>query len=45
VLLMGAFLCLALSVIADLTRTNRILQEETLEQLKTIRFGDPKVSK
>jgi glycosyltransferase involved in cell wall biosynthesis len=42
VLLMGAFLCLALSVIADLTRTNRILQEETLEQIKTIRFGAPK---
>jgi glycosyltransferase involved in cell wall biosynthesis len=45
VLLMGAFLCLALSVIADLTRTNRILQEETLEQLRVIRFGDPKAGK
>ncbi|HSX06864.1 MAG TPA: glycosyltransferase family 2 protein [Candidatus Saccharimonadia bacterium] len=41
VALMGAFICLALSVIADLTRTNRILQEETLEQVKAIRFGDP----
>lgn len=39
VALMGAFICLALSVIADLTRTNRILQEETLEQIKAIRFG------
>jgi glycosyltransferase involved in cell wall biosynthesis len=38
-LLMGAFLCLALSVIADLTRTNRVLQEEALEQLKTMRYG------
>ena len=44
VLLMGAFLCLALSVIADLTRTNRILQEETLEQLKTIRYGAPQTT-
>ncbi len=40
VALTGAFLCLALSVIADLTRTNRILQEETLEQIKTLRYGD-----
>lgn len=38
-LLMGAFLCLALSVIADLTRTNRVLQEEALEQLKAMRYG------
>ena len=37
--LMGAFFSVALSVIADLTRTNRILQEETLEQIKTMRFG------
>jgi len=42
VLLMGAFICLALSVIADLNRTNRILQEETLEQLRTMRFGSVK---
>jgi len=41
VALMGAFICLALSVIADLTRTNRILQEEALEQIKAMRFGDP----
>jgi len=41
VALMGAFISLALAVIADLTRTNRILQEETLEQIKAMRFGDP----
>jgi glycosyltransferase involved in cell wall biosynthesis len=39
VLLMGAFLCLALSVIADLTRTNRVLQEETLEQIRAMRYN------
>jgi glycosyltransferase involved in cell wall biosynthesis len=39
--LTGAFLCLVLSVIADLTRTNRILQEETLEQIKTMRYSQP----
>lgn len=39
VLIMGAFICLALSVIADLSRTNRILQEETLEQIRTARYG------
>ncbi len=39
VALMGAFLTLALSVIADLLRTNRILQEEMLEQIRTQRFG------
>lgn len=39
--LIGAFLSLALSVIADLTRTNRVLQEEALEQIKAMRFGDP----
>jgi glycosyltransferase involved in cell wall biosynthesis len=36
-LLIGAFLSLALSVIADLNRTNRILQEETLEQINIFR--------
>ncbi len=41
-LLVGAFLCLALGVIADLIRTNRILHEETLEQIRAIRFGDGK---
>jgi glycosyltransferase involved in cell wall biosynthesis len=39
VILMGAFLCLVLNVVADLIRTNRILLEETLEQVKTNRFG------
>lgn len=39
VILMGAFLCLVLNVVADLIRTNRILLEETLEQIKTTRFG------
>jgi glycosyltransferase involved in cell wall biosynthesis len=42
VLLMGAFICLALAVIADLIRTNRILQEETLEQIRTARYGTEK---
>lgn len=41
-MLTGAFLCLALGVIADLTRTNRVLQEETLEQIKTMRYGAAK---
>jgi glycosyltransferase involved in cell wall biosynthesis len=40
VFLIGAFLCLALSVLADLIRTNRILLEETLEQVKAIRFDN-----
>ncbi|MDB5170198.1 MAG: family 2 glycosyl transferase [Candidatus Saccharibacteria bacterium] len=39
VFLFGAFLCLALSVIADIIRTNRILIEETLEQVKAQRFN------
>lgn len=38
-LLVGAFICVALAVIADLTRTNRVLQEETLEQLKAMRYS------
>jgi glycosyltransferase involved in cell wall biosynthesis len=37
--LVGAFLCLVLSVLADLIRTNRILHEETLEQIKYQRFN------
>lgn len=41
VALIGAFLCLALAVIADLIRTNRILHEETLEQLREMRYGEP----
>jgi hypothetical protein len=39
VFLIGAFMCLVLAVVADIIRTNRILQEETLEQLKAIRFS------
>jgi glycosyltransferase involved in cell wall biosynthesis len=39
VLLTSAFLCLALNIIADLIRINRVLNEETLEQIKRQRFG------
>lgn len=38
-LLVAAVLSFALAVIADLLRTNRILQEETLERLKEIQYG------
>lgn len=38
VLLTGAFLCFALLIISDLIRTNRILQEDSLEHLKRLRF-------
>lgn len=38
VLLTGAFLCFALVIVSDLIRTNRILQEETLEHIKAQRF-------
>jgi glycosyltransferase involved in cell wall biosynthesis len=38
VVLIAAFLCLVLGVVADLIRTNRILLEETLEQVKASRF-------
>jgi hypothetical protein len=38
-LLVAAVLSFALAVIADLLRTNRILQEETLERLKEIHYG------
>lgn len=41
VFMIGALLCVALSVIADIIRTNRILIEETLEQVKAIRFNIP----
>ncbi len=40
VFLIGTFICIALSVIADLIRTNRILHEETLEHVKAMRYGD-----
>ncbi len=39
VFLIGAFLCLVMNVVADLVRTNRILLEETLEQIKYQRFN------
>lgn len=38
VFLTGAFVCIALGVIADLIRTNRILQEEALEQIRSMRY-------
>lgn len=40
VVLIGSFLSLVLGVVADLIRTNRILMEETLEQLKAARFNN-----
>ncbi len=39
VILIGAFLCFALSIIADLIRINRILIEDNLEQTKRTRFS------
>jgi hypothetical protein len=38
VLLTGSFVCFVLGIVADLTRTNRILLEDTLEHLKELRF-------
>lgn len=37
-LMIGAFLCLVLNIIADLIRINRILVEDNLEQTKRLRF-------
>ena len=39
VLLIASLLCLALNVIADLIRINRILTEYNLEHTKKMRFG------
>lgn len=39
VLLIAAFICLALNIIADLIRINRILTEDNLEQTKRLRFS------
>lgn len=39
VLLISAFLCLVLNIIADLIRINRILIEQSLEHTKRARFG------
>ncbi|VEG29894.1 glycosyltransferase family 2 protein [Actinomyces howellii] len=38
-MLVGALLSIALLVIADLQRTNRVLLEETLERIKGIEYG------
>ncbi|MFO0971680.1 MAG: glycosyltransferase family 2 protein [Candidatus Saccharimonadales bacterium] len=38
VLLTGSFMCFVLGIVADLTRTNRILLEDTLEHVKELRF-------
>lgn len=37
-LLIGAFLCFVLNVIADLIRVNRVIAESNLEQTKRLRF-------
>lgn len=42
IILIGAFLCFALSIIADLIRINRILIEDQLEHTKRSRFGGAK---
>jgi glycosyltransferase involved in cell wall biosynthesis len=39
IFLIGAFICLALDIIADLIRINRALIEDNLEQTKRARFG------
>lgn len=39
VLMIGAFLCLVLNILADLVRINRILTEDNLEQTKRHRFN------
>ncbi len=38
-MLVGALMCFALLVIADLQRTNRVLLEETLERMKELQYG------
>jgi len=40
-MLVGALLCYALLVIADLLRTNRVLIEESLERLKEMQYRPP----
>jgi hypothetical protein len=39
ILLIGAFLCLVLNIIADLIRINRVLIEDNLEHTKRMRFS------
>ena len=41
VLLIISFLMVMLGVVADLIRTNRILNEDALEHIKKMRFGSP----
>jgi glycosyltransferase involved in cell wall biosynthesis len=41
VLLVASFICVALNIIADLIRINRILIEHNLEHTKRMRFGTP----
>ncbi len=43
-LLTGAFISLALAVIADLVRTSRILIEDNLERTKRLQFGSAKAA-
>jgi len=38
-LMIAAFLCLVLNIIADLIRINRVLTEDNLEQTKRARFA------
>lgn len=38
VFLIGAFLCFVIGIVADLTRINRVLLEDTLEHIKELRF-------
>lgn len=40
VLLFSSVISFALSIIADLTRTNRVLQEDNLERVKRVQFPD-----
>jgi glycosyltransferase involved in cell wall biosynthesis len=40
-MLVGALLCFALLIIADLLRTNRVLIEETLERIKELQYRPP----
>lgn len=44
VLMIAAFLCFVMNIIADLIRINRVLIEDNLEQTKRQRFGGPATS-
>jgi len=44
VLLFAAFMSVALAIISDLIRTNRILTEEALERIKELQYKDSKKS-